>query len=160
MQDCSNSIANALESLQSCTKPSWGLARGTSGQHLPWWRHQIDTFSALLAICAKASDAELWCFLWSAPWIKGWVHNREAGDLRRNRAHYDVIVMTRRIFATTQLWKCKRYSKYRSPHIIFKPQLFPLLSYESVCHFTVYVKCVSIKKLQFTSKHKIFNKYQ
>ena len=41
----------------------------------------------------KASDAELWCFLWSAPWIYGWVNNREAGDLRRHRAHYDVIVM-------------------------------------------------------------------
>ena len=26
-------------------------------------------------------------------WINGWVNNREAGDLRRNRAHYDVIVM-------------------------------------------------------------------
>ena len=25
--------------------------------------------------------------------IKGWVNNREAGDLRRYRAHYDVIVM-------------------------------------------------------------------
>ena len=40
-----------------------------------WWRHQMDTFSALLAICAgnspvpltKASDAELLCFLWSTP---------------------------------------------------------------------------------------------
>ena len=43
-----------------------------------WWRHQMETFSPLLAICAgnspvspgipctKASDAELWCFLWSA----------------------------------------------------------------------------------------------
>ena len=26
--------------------------------------------------------------------INGWVNNREAGDLRRHRAHYDVIVMT------------------------------------------------------------------
>ena len=26
-------------------------------------------------------------------WINGWVDNREAGDLRRHRAHYDVIVM-------------------------------------------------------------------
>ena len=43
----------------------------------------------------KASDAGLWCFLWSAPWINGWVNNREAGDLRRNRAHYDVIVMNK-----------------------------------------------------------------
>ena len=44
----------------------------------------------------KASDAELWCFLWSAPWINGWVNNREAGELRHHRAHYDVIVMKSR----------------------------------------------------------------
>ena len=37
----------------------------------------------------KASDAELWCFLWSAPWV----NNREAGDLSGHQAHYDVIVM-------------------------------------------------------------------
>ena len=41
----------------------------------------------------KAIDAELLCFIWSAPWINGWVNNREAGDLWRHRAHYDVIVM-------------------------------------------------------------------
>ena len=52
----------------------------------------------------KASDAELWCFLWSAPWINGWVNNREAGDLRRHRAHYDVIVMS----SVTQVIKCSR----------------------------------------------------
>ena len=64
-----------------------------------WWRHQIEAFSALLTLCAgnspvtgefpaqRDSDAELWCFLWSAPWINGWVKNREAGDLRRNHAH-------------------------------------------------------------------------
>ena len=40
-----------------------------------WWRHQIEIFSALLALCkgirriplTKASDGDLWCFLWSAP---------------------------------------------------------------------------------------------
>ena len=26
-------------------------------------------------------------------WINGWVNNRESGDLRSHRAHYDVIVM-------------------------------------------------------------------
>ena len=41
----------------------------------------------------KASDTELRCFLWSAPWINGWINNREAGDLRCHRAHYGVIVM-------------------------------------------------------------------
>ena len=41
----------------------------------------------------KVIDAELSCFLWSAPWINGWVNNREAGDLRCHHAHYDIIVM-------------------------------------------------------------------
>ena len=26
-------------------------------------------------------------------WINGWINNREAGDLRNNRSHYDVTVM-------------------------------------------------------------------
>ena len=33
-------------------------------------------------------------------WINGWVNNREAGDLRRHRAHYDVIVMYCKFTAT------------------------------------------------------------
>ena len=41
----------------------------------------------------KDTDAELWCFLWSVAWTNGWVNNRDAGDLRRHRAHYDVTVM-------------------------------------------------------------------
>ena len=32
-------------------------------------------------------------------WINGWVNNREAGDLRRYRAHYDAIVMKRQLYA-------------------------------------------------------------
>ena len=32
-------------------------------------------------------------FLWSAPWISGWVNNLEDADLRRHRAHYDVTLM-------------------------------------------------------------------
>ena len=37
----------------------------------------------------KASDAEFWCFLWYTPKV----NNREAGDVRRQHGHYDVIVM-------------------------------------------------------------------
>ena len=40
----------------------------------------------------KASDAELWCLLWSAR-INDWVNNHEVGDLRRLLDHYDVSVM-------------------------------------------------------------------
>ena len=68
-----------------------------------WWHHQMETFSALLALCAgnspvtgeflsAASDAGLWCSL-ICGWINGWVNNRNAGDLRRHHAHYDVTVM-------------------------------------------------------------------
>ena len=62
------------------------------------WRHQMETFSALLAMCAGNSPHKgQWCgalmFSLICVWINGWVNNREAGDLRRYRAHYDVIVM-------------------------------------------------------------------
>ena len=40
----------------------------------------------------KASDAEVWCFLWSAPEKKKRL-SRDAGDLRRYRSHYDVTTM-------------------------------------------------------------------
>ena len=48
----------------------------------------------------KAIAVELWCFLCSAPWRNGWVNNRAAGDLRRHRAHYDVILMLIEIYVT------------------------------------------------------------
>ena len=43
----------------------------------------------------KASDAELWFFFFDLRPNTRWVNNREAGDLRHHRAHYDVIVMYR-----------------------------------------------------------------
>ena len=39
-----------------------------------------------------------WMFSLICVWINGWVNNREAGDWRLNRAHYDVIVMFKCIF--------------------------------------------------------------
>ena len=69
-----------------------------------WWRHQMEAFSALLALCAGNSPvtgefplkgqwrgALMLSFICAR--INGWVNNREAGDLRRHRAHYDDIVM-------------------------------------------------------------------
>ena len=68
------------------------------------WHHQMETFSALLAICAgnhrspvNSSHKGQWrgavMFSLICVWINGWLNNREAGDLRRYRAHYDVTVM-------------------------------------------------------------------
>ena len=42
-------------------------------------------------------------------WINVWVNNREAGDLIRHRAHYDVIVMTIDFY--------KRFAAGDFPHI-------------------------------------------
>ena len=62
----------------------------------------METYSALLAICARNSPVNSphkgqwrWALMFSfiCVWINGWVDNREAGDLRRYRAHYDVTVM-------------------------------------------------------------------
>ena len=66
----------------------------------------METFSALLALCVvnspvtgefpsqrpvtRSFDVYLICAS-----IKGWVNNREAGDLRRYRARYVLTVMQR-----------------------------------------------------------------
>ena len=39
----------------------------------------------------RANEAELLMFSLICAWINGWINNREAGDLRRHRVHYDVI---------------------------------------------------------------------
>ena len=57
----------------------WSFVRGihrssVNSPHKGQWRRS----SMLSLICA---------------WINRWVNNRAAGDLRRHRAHYDVIVM-------------------------------------------------------------------
>ena len=59
----------------------------------------------------NASGAELWYILWSAPWISVWVNNREAGDLKRHRSHYDVIVMGMKHPAKHCDLECASYTK-------------------------------------------------
>ena len=79
----------------------WTPIKGFAGLT---WRHQMETFSALLALCRRIHQSPVnsshkgqWrgalMFSLICAWINGWVNNREAGDLRRHRTHYDVIVM-------------------------------------------------------------------
>ena len=42
-------------------------------------------------LCILRTKALMFSFI--CVWINGWVNNREAGDLRRHRTRYDVIVM-------------------------------------------------------------------
>ena len=69
-----------------------------------WWRHPMETFFELLALCAANSPVTGEfpaqrpvtrgfgvSLIWA--WINDWANNREAGDLRRHHAHDDVNVM-------------------------------------------------------------------
>ena len=75
----------------------------------------------------KASDTELWCFLWNYVWINGWVNNREAGDLRRYRAHYDVTVMVIAVIvgdaASCEASKAWPWRTCRLVKVMFNPQI-------------------------------------
>ena len=87
------------------TKP-WDVLPPNLVKSGTWWRHQMETFSALLALCAGNSPVPVnsthkgqWrgvlMFSLICAWINGWVNNRgaQAVDLRRHRCHYDVNVM-------------------------------------------------------------------
>ena len=96
---------NISERSPRCSKRSWCIPDGI------WfpviclisrWRHQTETFFALLALCAGNSPVKsppppahkgrgrgALMFSLICAWINSWVNNREAGDLRRHRALYD-----------------------------------------------------------------------
>ena len=76
---------------------------------IPWWCHQMETFSALLTLCVGNSPVNFrwishvnfphkgqWhiALMFSLIGAYDWVNNRDAGDLRCHHAHYDVTVMT------------------------------------------------------------------
>ena len=64
----------------------------------------MGAFSASLVLCAGNSPviaefpsqrpvARSFDIFFDLSWTDGWIHNRDAGDLRRHRAHYHVTVM-------------------------------------------------------------------
>ena len=70
-----------------------------------WWRHQIETFSALLVLCvgnspvtgefpSQSPKPRSFDVFFDLRLNKRWINFREAGDLRRHRPHYDTPVMT------------------------------------------------------------------
>ena len=84
------------------------------------WRHHMETFSALLAICAgihgspvnsphKGQSRGALILSLICAWINGWVNNRDAGDLRHHHAHYDVTVMREHMHRV--------FSAYNNQHI-------------------------------------------
>ena len=88
-----------------------------------WWRHEMETFSALLAICAGNSPVPVnsphkgqWrgalMFSLICVWINSCVNSREADDLRRHRGHYDVSVKNLISRNLVCPWLCSQLSNY------------------------------------------------
>ena len=100
---------------------------GSEYLHFPWWRHQMETFSALLyltALCEVThkglSDARSpadflhkgrWhvALMLICAWTNGWANNRHAGDLRRHRTLYYVTVMPN--------WRTEKQATRASLHL-------------------------------------------
>ena len=121
-----------------------------------WWRHQMETFSALLALCAGNSPVPVnsphkgqWrralTFSLISVRINDWANNREACDLRRHRGHYDVSVMERPLNIITQSLTTGgtadiRYATCSGKYVLIKPSgnLMPIFFCCSKlnCHYT------------------------
>ena len=64
-----------------------------------WWSHQMETFSALLALCVGNSLVPSdFAVSPICAWTNDWVNNRDAADLRCHRADYDATTMDRVYF--------------------------------------------------------------
>ena len=74
---------------------AWALAHDDviKWKHFPrYWPFLREFPSHRWIPLKRARDSELWWFL-SVPWINDWVNNCDAGNMRRHRVHWGVIVM-------------------------------------------------------------------
>ena len=116
-----------------------------------WWRHQMETFSALLAICAVNSPVT-GEFRAQRPVtlrfeVFFYLHlNKRLSDLRRHRAHYEAIVMAKGRMAVLTTLKllciCLTFSCISTPRgrwstcqVIFTHK-FSFLAYNRFAIFT------------------------
>ena len=67
-----------------------------------WWRHEMEAFPRYWPFVRGIHGSPVnsphkgqWCGALMFPlicaWINGWANNREAGDLRRHRTHYESL---------------------------------------------------------------------
>ena len=65
--------------------------------NVTWWHHQMETFSALLALCEGNHQwlvdppHKALMFFFICAWTNGWANNRDTSNLRCHCAHCDVM---------------------------------------------------------------------
>ena len=98
------------------------------------WRHQKETFSALLALCAgnhrsprghKGQWRGALMFSFICAWINNWENNRETGVLSHHCGHYDVHIM-KELFPT-QKWQ----KMFVCPQVNRHDSILPCMSFLS-----------------------------
>ena len=94
------------------TSSNWNIFRVTGNLCGEYTSHRCISST-------KVSETEFWCFLWIFAWKYGWVNNRGAGDLRRHRAHYDVIVLFLSYVRSNFDWDSFSYNY----HIVYSQSL-------------------------------------
>ena len=98
----------------------WGQKERHRINPSPWWRHEMETCSALLARCAGNSSVtgefpsqrpgtRSFDLSFNLRLNNGWVNNRETGDWRRHTVHYAVtdykiILFFWETFPITSCW--------------------------------------------------------
>ena len=90
-----------------------------------WWRHQMDRFFLRYwpflrgihrsPVNSSHNGQRRGALMFSllCTWINGWVNNREAGDLRRLRTHYDVNVMNISVPTISRVHYCCMLSRIK-----------------------------------------------
>ena len=80
---------------------------------MKWWRHPMETFSALLTLCEgnppvtggfphKGQWRGALKFSLICAWTNDWANTRDAGDLRRHSTHYDVTALAMKVVRSLQ----------------------------------------------------------
>ena len=114
-----------------------------SWHNIAWWRHRMETFAVTGPLCWEFTGPPppppppppprgTLMFSLICAWISGWANNRDAGDLRRHRAHYVVTVMGRKVSSRRLAFsnsdrRCgmKMISTpHFTGHVIFYPSIF------------------------------------
>ena len=119
---------------------------------MPWWRHQRETFSALLAFCAGNSPVtgefpsqrpvtRGFGIFFDLRLNKGLCEYRDAGDLRRYRTHYDVtdmvlICCSSDMFCSIKMlsWNIQTIWMHSTVHNGVRLSSLPVVSYMQLLH--------------------------
>ena len=94
VDSCVKNVNRKPQNLNSCIPCRYHIMTSSNGNIFRVTGALCGVFTGHRWIpLTKASRRGAFMFSLICAWTNAWVNNREAGDLRRNRAHYDVIII-------------------------------------------------------------------